>query len=130
MLRLMKDKNEIKVVSDQIGCPTWAKGLAKTIWYFVDKPEISGIYHWSDSGIASWYDFACAIHEEALFLKLIYKPVEIIPITTDQYPTATKRPVYSVLETSETCKILDIKPEHWRTSLRSMLLELKDPLDA
>jgi len=130
MLNLMQNNKNIKVVSDQIGCPTWSKSLAEIIWKFAERPDTTGIYHWSDAGTASWYDFAHAIYEEALILNLLIDSVEIIPITTKDYPTAAKRPAYSVLDTSETCNIMGIKPEHWRTSLRSMLLELKDPLNA
>ena len=61
MLRLMKDKPQVGVVSDQIGTPTWARTLAEAVWRFAKKPELFGIYHLSDAGVASWYDFAVAI---------------------------------------------------------------------
>jgi dTDP-4-dehydrorhamnose reductase len=66
MLRLMNERDEIKVVADQIGAPTWASTLAVAIWAAVGKSQLQGIYHWSDAGVASWYDFAVAIQEEAL----------------------------------------------------------------
>lgn len=124
MLNLMKDNTELKVVSDQIGSPTWAKGLASFIWHIVKSHNISGIYHWTDSGIASWYDFAVAIMEEALQVNILTQPLNIIPIITDNYPTAAKRPPFSVLDKNITWTMYKIAP-HWRTQLREMIAEYK-----
>jgi len=125
MLRLMKERNEIRVVADQAGTPTWSKNLAMMLWGMVGNNIHAGIYHWSDTGMASWYDFAVAIQEEALALQLLDKPVTILPIATSQYPTAATRPAYSVLDTSSTRKIWGVPSEHWRSALRKMLLEHK-----
>ncbi len=65
MLRLMREKRAVRVVADQIGTPTAASSLARVIWKLVYRPDIGGVHHWSDSGVASWYDFAVAIAEEA-----------------------------------------------------------------
>lgn len=126
MLRLMGERNELRVVADQIGSPTWSCNLAGTIWSLVDANIAPGTYHWADTGVASWYDFSVAIYEEALSTGLLNKPVTILPITTSQYPTPAQRPHYSVLDTAATRTIPGIKSEHWRSALRKMLLELKD----
>ena len=65
MLRLMSERDDLAVVADQIGTPTWAHGLAEAIWACAAQPQLSGVYHWSDAGVCSWYDFAVAICEEA-----------------------------------------------------------------
>ncbi len=125
MLNLMRERQEIKVVIDQVGSPTWSKNLALTIWAMVTNNVHAGIYHWSDAGVASWYDFAVAIYEEATTLGLLSNPVKICPIPTAQFPTPAKRPAYSVLDSSQTNKIWGVQQEHWRTALRKMLIEQK-----
>jgi dTDP-4-dehydrorhamnose reductase len=123
MLRLMREREELRVVEDQIGSPTWAPGLADCIWRAIDRGLVS-IHHWTDAGVASWYDFAVAIYEEALDLGLLAKPVCIKPITTVEYPAPAKRPSYSVLDKSTTWRALDHVAPHWRVSLRKMLQEV------
>ena len=124
MLALFKTKDQINIVDDQIGTPTWARGLASIIWDFSTRPELQGVFHWTDSGVASWYDFSLAIQEEALALKIISKPITINPIPTRAYPAIAKRPMYSVLEKSATWKIFNNISAHWRISLREMLSEV------
>lgn len=126
MLRLMKEKNEISVVADQIGTPTWGRDLAKAIYNFADVPRAQGIYHWTDAGVASWYDFAIAIQEEAHQLGLLQKNISIKPIRTQDFPTPAKRPAFSVLDKTATWKTLGYTALHWRKSLRSMLQELRE----
>ena len=121
MLRLMKERDEIKVVADQVGSPTWASTLAKAIWAVVSKGNLKGIYHWSDAGVASWYDFAVAIQEEALSLGILKNAIPIHPIRTDQFPTLTERPSYSVLNSTGSWRDFNIVPLHWRKALRQML---------
>jgi len=125
MLNFMRERQEIKVVIDQVGSPTWSKNLALTIWAMVTNNVHVGIYHWSDAGVASWYDFAVAIYEEATTLGLLSNPVKISPIPTAQFQTPAKRPAYSVLDSSQTNKIWGLLQEHWRTALRKMLIEQK-----
>ena len=74
MLRLMRERAEVRVVADQIGTPTWAAGLARAIWELMEVGAPAGIYHWTDLGVASWYDFAVAIQEEALARRPIDSP--------------------------------------------------------
>jgi dTDP-4-dehydrorhamnose reductase len=124
MLRLMNERDEIKVVADQIGSPTWASTLAKAIWAVVGKKQLKGIYHWSDAGVASWYDFAVAIQEEALSLGILKNAIPIHPIRTDQFPTLTERPSYSVLNSTGSWHDFNIVPLYWRTALRQMLASM------
>jgi dTDP-4-dehydrorhamnose reductase len=127
MLRLMREREEVRVVGDQIGAPTWASGLARAIWGLVGAGAGAGIYHWTDLGVASWYDFAVAIQEEALARSLLTRAASIVPITTADYPTRARRPAFSVLETAATRALLSTTaaPVHWRTNLRMMLDELR-----
>ena len=121
MLWLMNQREELKVVADQIGGPTWATTLAGAIWKTVAKTDLNGIFHWTDAGVTSWYDFAVAIEEEALDRGLISNPVPIHPITTAEYPTLTTRPSYSVLDSTASWRVLGIEPTQWRVALRQML---------
>lgn len=124
MIRLMKEREELGIVADQIGSPTWATGLAQTIWGLLDKGA-NGTFHHSDSGVASWYDFAVAIAEEAHALGLIDRIPRINPITTADYPTPAQRPAFSLLDCRKTRELLGGAPVHWRTNLRTMLKEEK-----
>ncbi len=126
MLRLMAEGDELNVVVDQLGTPTWAKELATAVWLVAGKTGMQGIYHWTDDGEASWYDFAMAIQEEAYGLGLLQRMIPIKPIKTEEYPTPAKRPAYSVLDKTSTIEALGYKPPHWRESLINMLIELKD----
>jgi dTDP-4-dehydrorhamnose reductase len=126
MLRLMAGRSELGVVADQVGTPTWARGLAEVTWAAVARPRLDDIYHWSDAGVCSWYDFAVAIHEEAHAIGLLERPVRISPITTADYPTAARRPAYSVLDKTSAWRDLGMEALHWRVQLRAMLAELKE----
>jgi dTDP-4-dehydrorhamnose reductase len=125
MLRLMAERNTIKVVSDQRGSPTWADSVARALWAAAEKPQFRGIHHWTDAGVASWYDFAMAIAADGRELGLLKKPVEVLPIATREYPTPAKRPAYSVLDRSSTEAGLSLSAAPWRDNLKKMLLELK-----
>ncbi len=125
MLRLMRSNGAVKVVTDQIGTPTAARSVAEAIWRIVAQPGLNGIHHWTDAGVASWYDFAVAIAEEAAQLRLVSPQVTVTPIGTHQYPTAALRPKFSVLDTSS---LADPRAPalHWRMRLRGVLGEMKD----
>jgi len=124
MLKFMQERDSLGIIADQIGTPTWANSLAQAIWQAIEK-NITGMHHWSDAGVASWYDFAYAIMEEGVALGLLDKTIEINPITTADYPTPASRPCYSVMDKTTTWKALGIKSEHWRVALRQMMAELK-----
>jgi len=125
MLKLMAERNELGIVADQAGTPTWTRTLAQVIWKSMGQ-ELTGIHHCTDAGVASWYDFAVAIYEEAKTLGLldINHDCEIMPISTKDYPAPAVRPASSVLDKTITWEALDIKPLHWRESLRYMMKEL------
>ncbi len=126
MLRLGGEREEIRVVADQIGSPTWARDIAETIAKLIPllNPEIAGTYHYTNSGVASWYDFAVAIFEEAQKLGFSLKIQRVVPITTPEYPTPADRPSYSVLACAKIAKIVGNHAPHWRQRLRKMLKEL------
>lgn len=126
MLRLMAQREEISVVADQVGTPTWAAGLAAALWAALERPELSGTYHWTDAGVCSWYDFAFAIAEEGLALGLLPRLPRVLPIATSAYPTPARRPAYSVLDKGSSWRDLELPPLHWRVQLRRMLGELKE----
>jgi dTDP-4-dehydrorhamnose reductase len=127
MLKLMREREQVKVVSDQIGTPTWAGGLARAIWDLTEGQTPAGVYHWTDLGVASWYDFAMAIQEEALARGLLTRAASIVPIVTAEYPTRAARPAFSVLNTVSTRERIAAPAVHWRHNLRNMLDELPPP---
>ena len=122
MLRLMQEKEELGVVCDQIGCPTYAEGLAKFLWKLSTQETVKPIYHWSDYGVASWYDFAVAIQEIAFDNKLLMKKIIIKPIPASSYPTPATRPSFSLLNASQSHLI---EPsEHWTIHLTECIKKL------
>lgn len=123
MLRLMGSRDELGVIADQIGTPTWAHGLAEALWQALEV-DATGIHHWTDAGVASWYDFAQAIMEEGEALGLLEKHISLTPLTTADYPTPASRPAYSVLDKTTTWQALGLSGEHWRVALRKMMTEL------
>jgi dTDP-4-dehydrorhamnose reductase len=123
MLNLMESRDELGIVYDQVGSPTWAATLAEAIWHLI-ATGASGIHHCSDNGIASWYDFGVAIQEEALATGLLRKEISVIPIRTEQFPTPARRPAFSVLDKQQTESLIGVMFPHWRESLRRMLAQL------
>lgn len=125
MLRLMSEKDELGVVDDQIGAPTYARGLAELIWLIINEDTFSpGIYHWTDQGGISWFEFAAAIQQEGLERGLLEREIPVKPITTQQYPTPAERPKYSVLDQSKLANRLGIEPSPWREQLKLMLTNM------
>ncbi|MCZ8223251.1 MAG: dTDP-4-dehydrorhamnose reductase [Microcystis sp. LE19-84.1B] len=125
MLRLGKEREELKVVVDQVGSPTWAKDIATAITQLlinVDNP--TGIYNFTNSGVASWFDLTKAIFEEAKISGISLKIQRVIPITTAEYPTPAVRPAYSVLSGQKISQQLGYIPPYWRDSLKAMLNQL------
>jgi dTDP-4-dehydrorhamnose reductase len=125
MLRLMGANGTVRVIQDQVGTPTAARSVAEIIWRIVENPAIHGLHHWTDAGVASWYDFAVAIAEEAAQLGLLSPEVTVMPIATEEYPTRARRPAYSVLD-KRSLTSLGMLPEHWRKRLRKVLEEVKN----
>ncbi|TCV10459.1 dTDP-4-dehydrorhamnose reductase [Sphingobacterium alimentarium] len=120
MLRLMQQRTKISVIDDQIGSPTYAKNLARAIMtILLSDVWIGGIYHYSDEGRISWYDFALAIKEAAELNCTIH------PIPTSSYPTPAQRPKFSMLEKSKIKDTFNVKVPAWKDSLQEMLRNLK-----
>jgi dTDP-4-dehydrorhamnose reductase len=124
MLRLMAQRGEVRVVADQIGAPTSATTLAQTIWALVGAGA-TGMHHCTDAGVASWYDFAQAIAEEAQARRMLGPGVRVCPIATSDYPTPAARPAFSVLDKTSTWSMLGGPAPHWRVSLRKVLVRLE-----
>ena len=120
MLRLMREREQLGVVADQVGCPTATTGLAQACWAVLEH-GVSGIHHWSDAGAASWYDFAVAIAELGKQACVLQNPARINPITTADYPTPAQRPSYSLLDCTGTRQALQLSPLHWREALRQAM---------
>jgi len=125
MLRVGAQRDELRVVTDQIGAPTWAKDLALAIAQLAPQltAETAGTYHYTNSGVCSWYDFAVAIFEEAAALGFPLQVQRVVPIATEEYPTPAQRPAFSVLSLRKTAALLGAPPPHWRQSLKKMLVE-------
>jgi dTDP-4-dehydrorhamnose reductase len=122
MLRLMKERTELKVVSDQLGSPTYAADLANAILQVIQSMQQGnthkGIYQYSNTGILSWFDFATAIRD------ISGLSCNVLPIPTTAYPTPAKRPAYSVMDTSELVRDFNIQLKDWKISLRECLDKL------
>ena len=121
MLRLMLEKEALNVVSDQIGCPTNANGLARYLWQLAEQDSLEPVYHYSDLGVASWYDFAVAIQNLALEHGLLTKRIPIMPIPATAYPTPAKRPSFSLMNFTA----VEFINEHWMNRLNNMLASLE-----
>ncbi len=118
MCRLMDERDVVGVINDQIGSPTYAKDLASAIVKIVDSSEWEGgIYHYSNEGEISWYDFAVAIRDFRSF------DCEVKPIPTSAYPTPARRPKYSLLDKSKIKAVFAVEVPHWKISLAKMLAE-------
>jgi len=126
MIQLMNEKDEVKVIKDQLGSPTNAADLAETIFNIIGYCHLQiydwspGIYNFSNEGIISWYDFAKAIKE------ITASPCDIKPISTAQYPTPAKRPAYSVLDKTKIQKTFGIKLKKWKDSLRTCISNMQN----
>lgn len=123
MLKLGKEKEILHVVFDQVGTPTSAADLAHAIMIIctnidAEGKNYGGIYHYSNEGVCSWYDFAVEIME------LAGLKCKVIPITTDQYPLPAKRPAYSVLNKNKIKSLFGLEIPHWKKSLKELLLKL------
>lgn len=125
MLRLMKERQELGIVMDQVGTPTSTKTLATFIEALIEQNR-RGLYHWSDAGVASWYDFAVAIYEEATAAGLLTNKVTIKPIYSKDYPTPARRPHYSVLDKTKSYTDTGVPAIHWRTPLRDVIQRIAD----
>ncbi|MGE4285581.1 MAG: dTDP-4-dehydrorhamnose reductase [Phycisphaerae bacterium] len=126
MLRLMGERKSLGVVADQIGTPTSAKTLAKAVWAAALNESACGTYHWSDAGVASWYDFAYNVMLLGVETGLLEREIEIKPIRTADYPTPAKRPCYSMLDKTDSYRDFAMPAEHWTEPLREIIYEIKE----
>jgi dTDP-4-dehydrorhamnose reductase len=126
MLKLMSSRQQLNVVADQIGTPTHAESLARAIWALA-ATDHRGMVHFTDAGVASWYDFAVAIYDLGTAAGLLDSVVRINPIPTSAYPTPAARPHYSVLDKSATWDLLGYTADHWRHELAAMMLKKRNP---
>ena len=124
MRSLMRSGRELKVVYDQLGCPTYAADLADALMHIIHGPRIEGntIYHYSDEGVVSWYDFAQAIRELSGY------DCRVVPCLTGEYPTKARRPHYSVLDKSGIKRAYRLEIPYWRDSLARCIDRMDDGL--
>ena len=124
MRSLMRSGRELKVVYDQLGCPTYAADLADALMHIIHGPRIEGntIYHYSDEGVVSWYDFAQAIRELSGY------DCRVVPCLTGEYPTKARRPHYSVLDKSAIKRAYRLEIPYWRDSLARCIDRMDDGL--
>ena len=119
MIRLGKEKPELGVIFDQIGTPTYARDLAVAIFTAIEKGIVPGIYHFSNEGVISWYDFTKAIHRIAGITTC-----HVRPLHTSEYPTPAKRPHYSVLDKTKIKRVYGIEIPYWEASLQACIAKL------
>ena len=125
MLRLHRDKEQLGVVADQVGCPSSTLNLASACWQAIQLHSqginIQPVLHWCDGGAASWYDVSVAVGELAMELGRLDYAATVNPITTDDYPTPAKRPSYSLLDCQSTRQVLQLQAQPWRAALKNVL---------
>lgn len=120
MIRLGNEREELSVVYDQVGTPTYAVDLAEFIMHIISTQSSSyGVYHYSNEGVASWYDFAFEI------FRLSNIKINLKPITSDKFPTPAKRPNYSVMSKDKMKQNFDIEIQHWTTSVNTCINKLQ-----
>jgi dTDP-4-dehydrorhamnose reductase len=119
MIRLGKEKEQLGVIFDQIGTPTYARDLAQVIMTIINKGVIPGVYHFSNEGVISWYDFTKAIHRIAGITTCKVKPLH-----TEEYPTPANRPHFSVLDKTKIKETYNIEVPYWEESLKDCIEKL------
>ncbi len=125
MLKLMATRDVINVIEDQVGSPTWAGDFCTIIDLAIQK-DARGLFHWTDAGVASWYDFATAIYKNARQIGLLDKDVAINPISSDEYKTKAQRPRNSIMCKRSIRDTLGYTGRHWSETLGDMLMEIKN----
>ena len=119
MLRLGREKEQLGVIFDQVGTPTYARDLARAIYAAIAQDVPAGVFHFSNEGVCSWYDFTRAIHRIAGITTC-----RVRPLHTEEYPTPAARPHYSVLDKTKIKETLGIDIPHWEESLRECMAQL------
>ena len=130
IIEKMKTTEKLKIIFDQLGSPTTASSLAHACWKTIKlkskNKTVPNIMHFTNSGVASWYDVAISLAEIGCELNILNKEINILPINSEEYPTAAIRPKYSVLNSFETFERLSLKPVYWKNAIKDLLLELKN----
>ena len=121
MIKLHSSKEILRVISDQISCPTSTHSLAKACWQIIVNDIDEKIIHWSDCGVASWFDFSLAIGDLAYEKGILGKPSNVIPIRSSDFESMAERPKYSLLNCFDSYELLKYKPRHWREELSYIL---------
>jgi dTDP-4-dehydrorhamnose reductase len=122
MLRLMAERGDVGVVADQRGSPTWAQHLAQAIAHIIEsKAQAYGTYHFADAGDISWYEFAMEILKQGRERGILAKDATVRALTTDQYPSKAKRPMYSVLSREKIQNVLGVAVHDWKEGLRQYM---------
>lgn len=119
MIRLGNERDNLGVIFDQVGTPTYARDLARTIYAAIDKGIVRGTYHFSNEGVCSWYDFTLAIHRLAGITTCKVKPLH-----TADYPAKAARPHYSVLDKTKIKDTFGIEIPHWEVSLQECINDI------
>ena len=119
MIRLGKERPELGVIFDQIGTPTYARDLAVAIFAAINQGIVPGIYHFSNEGVISWYDFTMAIHRLAGITTC-----HVRPLHTAEYPTPAHRPHYSVLDKTKIKQVYHLEIPYWEESLKECIEQL------
>jgi dTDP-4-dehydrorhamnose reductase len=124
MFSRMATGTPVRVVNDQTGSPTSTASVARVIWRAAERPDVTGVHHLTDSGSASWYDFAVAIGAEATAAGILSAVPDVVAIASTEYSSAAPRPAYSVLDTSITTAALAVQATPWRDALRDVVREI------
>jgi dTDP-4-dehydrorhamnose reductase len=124
ILKVLKERGTARVVDDQLGTPTAAQSIAGVDWRAALDPRISGLHHWTDAGVASWYDFAVAIAEEGVALGLLPDSVQVVPVATAEFPMPAARPAYGLMAKQATIAALGASPPHWRVNVRNTMRDI------
>jgi dTDP-4-dehydrorhamnose reductase len=124
VVRLLSTGKPMRVVDDQIGTPTRANHLAEALWRIADRPALRGLLHFTDAGVASWFDVAIAVKETLAEGDRLGAGATVTPIRSDQFPTAARRPRYSVLDKHESWNAIGYLPPHWRKGIIDSTREL------
>jgi dTDP-4-dehydrorhamnose reductase len=124
MLKFFREKDEVRIVNDQFGSPTYAQALAGNVVRLISTNcERYGLYHYCDKGAISWYDFAAQIMARALEYNLLEKKIPLLAISTADFPTRAARPAYAVLDSSKAVRELDFRVHDWRSNLDDFFQE-------
>jgi len=123
-VRRLTSGGAMRVVDDQIGTPTRADELASALWCIADRPQVTGILHFTDAGVASWFDVAATVLETLRSAGRLPEGASVVPIATADYPTPARRPPYSVLDKHDSWQAIGYVPPHWRNGVVASTLEL------